>query len=138
MVTGDDEVADKPGFNSLKGGVRALFRRDSPTVADHRHVVMSRHQQLLRIDLNEPSPPTLLVASAQVDEMFQHQRKSDYVKGALKNHQVLIQAAKARAFRCWQILRARTSRFIGARQCSITPNLSESSIVGGCVDEHEL
>ena len=53
-VTGDDEAADSLA-NRLKGaGVRALFQRiaHQPTIVKLR--VMSRHQQLLRIDFEEP------------------------------------------------------------------------------------
>ena len=114
-VTGDDEAADSL-VNSLKGaGVRALFQRiaHQPTIVKLR--VMSRHQQLLRIDFEEPFATDSLALSVQVDELLEGIKVlvlSDYGKGALKNHQVLI---------------------------LITPNLSEfETIVGGCADEHEL
>lgn len=98
-VTGDDEAADSLS-NSLKGaGVRALFQRiaHQPTIVKLR--VMSRHQQLLRIDFEEPFATDALALASQVDDLLEGIKVlvlSDYGKGALKNHQALIQAARAR------------------------------------------
>jgi D-beta-D-heptose 7-phosphate kinase/D-beta-D-heptose 1-phosphate adenosyltransferase len=112
-VTGDDEAADSLA-NSLKGaGVRAVPAHRAP--ADHRQAAG-----------HEPSPA---IAAYRFRRAVRHRRHgaggagrrllegikvlvlSDYGKGALKNHQVLIQAARPVAFRCWPIPRARISRF---------------------------
>jgi len=63
---------------------------------------------------------------------------SDYGKGALRNHQVLIQAARARGIPVLADPKGKDfSIYRGASL--ITPNLSEfETIVGGCADEHEL
>ncbi|WLG45492.1 bifunctional D-glycero-beta-D-manno-heptose-7-phosphate kinase/D-glycero-beta-D-manno-heptose 1-phosphate adenylyltransferase HldE [Pseudomonas sp. FP1740] len=140
-VTGDDEAADSL-VNSLKGaGVRALFQRiaHQPTIVKLR--VMSRHQQLLRIDFEEPFATDALALGEQVDELLEGIKVlvlSDYGKGALKNHQVLIQAALARGIPVLADPKGKDfSIYRGASL--ITPNLSEfETIVGGCADEHEL
>ncbi|MGE8480993.1 MAG: bifunctional D-glycero-beta-D-manno-heptose-7-phosphate kinase/D-glycero-beta-D-manno-heptose 1-phosphate adenylyltransferase HldE [Pseudomonas sp.] len=140
-VTGDDEAADSL-VNSLKGaGVRALFQRiaHQPTIVKLR--VMSRHQQLLRIDFEEPFATDALALGEQVDELLEGIKVlvlSDYGKGALKNHQVLIQAARARGIPVLADPKGKDfSIYRGASL--ITPNLSEfETIVGGCADEHEL
>lgn len=140
-MTGDDEAADSLA-NSLRGaGVRALFQRiaHQPTIVKLR--VMSRHQQLLRIDFEEPFATDALALSAQVDELLEGIKVlvlSDYGKGALKNHQMLIQAAKARNIPVLADPKGKDfSIYRGASL--ITPNLSEfEAIVGGCADEHEL
>ena len=63
---------------------------------------------------------------------------SDYGKGALKNHQVLIQAARARGIPVLADPKGKDfSIYRGASL--ITPNLSEfETIVGGCADEADL
>src|SRR5471032_2724794 len=92
-VTGEDEAAESLA-NSLKAaGVTARFQRiaHQPTIVKLR--VMSRHQQLLRIDFEEPFATDALALSEIVDNMLDGIKVlvlSDYGKGALKNHQVLI------------------------------------------------
>jgi D-beta-D-heptose 7-phosphate kinase/D-beta-D-heptose 1-phosphate adenosyltransferase len=140
-VTGDDEAANSL-VNSLKGaGVRAIFQRiaHQPTIVKLR--VMSRHQQLLRIDFEEPFATDALALAAQVDELLEGIKVlvlSDYGKGALKNHQALIQAARARGIPVLADPKGKDfSIYRGASL--ITPNLNEfETIVGGCADEHEL
>lgn len=140
-VTGDDEAANSL-VNSLKGaGVRAIFQRiaHQPTIVKLR--VMSRHQQLLRIDFEEPFATDALALTAQVDELLEGIKVlvlSDYGKGALKNHQALIQAARARGIPVLADPKGKDfSIYRGASL--ITPNLNEfETIVGGCADEHEL
>ena len=73
-VTGDDEAADSL-TNSLKGaGVRALFQRiaHQPTIVKLR--VMSRHQQLLRIDFEEPFATDALALGAEVENRLKASR----------------------------------------------------------------
>jgi D-beta-D-heptose 7-phosphate kinase/D-beta-D-heptose 1-phosphate adenosyltransferase len=102
---------------------------------------MSRHQQLLRIDFEEPFATDALALSVQVDELLEGIKVlvlSDYGKGALKNHQALIQAARARGIPVLADPKGKDfSIYRGASL--ITPNLSEfETIVGGCADEHDL
>ena len=140
-VTGDDEAAESLA-NSLQGaGVRALFQRiaHQPTIVKLR--VMSRHQQLLRIDFEEPFATDALALGDQVEALLEGIKVlvlSDYGKGALQNHQVLIQAAKARNIPV--LADPKGKDFSVYRGASLlTPNRSEyETIVGGCADEHEL
>lgn len=140
-VTGADEAADSLA-NSLKAaGVVARFQRiaHQPTIVKLR--VMSRHQQLLRIDFEEPFATDGLALSEEVDSLLEGVKVlvlSDYGKGALKNHQVLIQAARARGIPVLADPKGKDfSIYRGASV--ITPNLSEfEAIVGHCSDESEL
>ncbi|NVL44942.1 bifunctional heptose 7-phosphate kinase/heptose 1-phosphate adenyltransferase, partial [Pseudomonas syringae pv. actinidiae] len=137
-VTGDDEAAESL-TNSLKAaGVVARFQRiaDQPTIVKLR--VMSRHQQLLRIDFEEPFNTDPLALSAEVYSLLDGIKVlvlSDYGKGALKNHQALIQAARKRGIPV--LADPKGKDFAIYRGASlITPNLSEfEAIVGHCEDE---
>ena len=140
-VTGIDEAADSLS-NSLKAaGVTACFQRiaHQPTIVKLR--VMSRHQQLLRIDFEEPFTTDPEALSLEVDALLDGIKVlvlSDYGKGALKNHQVLIKAARDRGIPV--LADPKGKDFAIYRGASlITPNLSEfEAIVGHCVDESEL
>ncbi|WP_042956288.1 D-glycero-beta-D-manno-heptose-7-phosphate kinase, partial [Pseudomonas syringae] len=140
-VTGDDEAAESL-TNSLKAaGVVARFQRiaDQPTIVKLR--VMSRHQQLLRIDFEEPFNTDPLALSAEVYSLLDGIKVlvlSDYGKGALKNHQALIQAARKRGIPV--LADPKGKDFAIYRGASlITPNLSEfEAIVGHCEDEAQL
>lgn len=60
---------------------------------------MSRHQQLLRVDFEEPFRTDAAALAVDVESLLAKVKVlvlSDYGKGALQNHQVLIQAARAR------------------------------------------
>ena len=140
-VTGEDEAAESLS-NSLKAaGVTARFQRiaHQPTIVKLR--VMSRHQQLLRIDFEEPFATDALALSSEVDALLEGVKVlvlSDYGKGALKNHQALIKAARDRGIPV--LADPKGKDFAIYRGTSlITPNLSEfEAIVGHCVDEAEL
>ncbi len=122
--------------------MRALFQRiaHQPTIVKLR--VMSRHQQLLRIDFEEPFSTDALALGAEVDGLLEGIKVlvlSDYGKGALKNHQALIQAARARGIPVLADPPKGKNFSIYRGASLITPNLSEfETIVGGCADEHEL
>jgi D-beta-D-heptose 7-phosphate kinase/D-beta-D-heptose 1-phosphate adenosyltransferase len=102
---------------------------------------MSRHQQLLRIDFEEPFATDAEALSAEVDALLDGIKVlvlSDYGKGALKNHQALIKSARERGIPV--LADPKGKDFAIYRGASvITPNLSEfEAIVGHCVDEAEL
>ncbi len=112
---------------------------EHPTIVKLR--VMSRHQQLLRMDFEEAFGTDAEALAVQVERLLPQTRVlvlSDYGKGALKNHQVLIQAAR----RCGVPVLAdpKGKDFSIYRGASlITPNLNEfEAIVGRCTDEAEL
>ncbi|MEW6463649.1 bifunctional D-glycero-beta-D-manno-heptose-7-phosphate kinase/D-glycero-beta-D-manno-heptose 1-phosphate adenylyltransferase HldE [Ectopseudomonas khazarica] len=140
-VTGVDEAADSLS-DSLRGvGVETHFQRldKQPTIVKLR--VMSRHQQLLRMDFEEPFDTDCAALAREVEQLLAGVKVlvlSDYGKGALQNHQALIQLARARGIAVLADPKGKDfSIYRGASL--ITPNLHEfETIVGGCVDEAEL
>ncbi|CAH0647320.1 MULTISPECIES: bifunctional D-glycero-beta-D-manno-heptose-7-phosphate kinase/D-glycero-beta-D-manno-heptose 1-phosphate adenylyltransferase HldE [Pseudomonas] len=140
-VTGQDEAADSLANSLQAAGVRSVFQRiaHQPTIVKLR--VMSRHQQLLRIDFEEPFATDPLSLASEVDNLLEGVKVlvlSDYGKGALKNHQALIQAARGKGIPVLADPKGKDfSIYRGASL--ITPNLSEfETIVGRCVDEGDL
>ena len=140
-VTGQDEAADSLAERLHAAGVDAHFQRiaSQPTIVKLR--VMSRHQQLLRLDFEEPfatDADALLADVAQLLDKVRVLILSDYGKGALKNHQALIQAARARNIAVLADPKGKDfSIYRGASL--ITPNLAEfEAVVGRCADEAEL
>lgn len=140
-VTGDDEAADSLRDSLAAAGVQAHFQQlaDQPTIVKLR--VMSRHQQLLRMDFEEPFRTDATGLAATVDSLLDGIRVlvlSDYGKGALQNHQVLVQAARARGIPVLADPKGKDfSIYRGASL--ITPNLHEFEVVvGACADEAEL
>ena len=140
-VTGVDEAAESLGLSLAAAGVRTHFQRiaNQPTIVKLR--VISRHQQLLRMDFEEPFATDTAALAAQVEQLLAGVKVlvlSDYGKGALQNHQVLIQAARARGIPVLADPKGKDfSIYRGASL--ITPNLAEfETIVGRCADEAEL
>jgi len=138
-VTGQDEAADSLANSLQAAGVRSVFQRiaHQPTIVKLR--VMSRHQQLLRIDFEEPFATDPLSLGAEVESLLEGVKVlvlSDYGKGALKNHQSLIQAARAKGIPVLADPKGKDfSIYRGASL--ITPNLSEFETIVGR-DEAEL
>lgn len=140
-VTGEDEAAESLVDSLAAVGVKTYFQRidDQPTIVKLR--VMSRHQQLLRMDFEEPFNTNAEALAREVEGLLDGVRVlvlSDYGKGALKNHQVLVQAARARNIPVLADPKGKDfSIYRGASL--ITPNLSEfEAIVGRCADEADL
>lgn len=140
-VTGEDEAADSLADSLVAAAVEAHFQRRQaqPTIVKLR--VMSRHQQLLRMDFEEPFATDTVALTQQVEALLGRVKVlvlSDYGKGALQNHQELIQAARARGVPVLADPKGKDfSIYHGASL--ITPNLHEfEAIVGGCRDEAEL
>ena len=140
-VTGQDEAAESLSNSLQAAGVRSVFQRiaHQPTIVKLR--VMSRHQQLLRIDFEEPFATDALSLNAEVEALLDGVKVlvlSDYGKGALRDHQALVQAARARGIPVLADPKGKDfSVYRGASL--ITPNLSEfEAIVGHCVDDAEL
>ncbi|MFR0690954.1 bifunctional D-glycero-beta-D-manno-heptose-7-phosphate kinase/D-glycero-beta-D-manno-heptose 1-phosphate adenylyltransferase HldE [Enterobacterales bacterium AE_CKDN230030158-1A_HGKHYDSX7] len=140
-VTGVDEAADSLSDSLQAVGVTTRFQRiaGQPTIVKLR--VMSRHQQLLRVDFEEAFRTDAVALSADVEALLDQVRVlvlSDYGKGALKNHQALIQAARQRGIPV--LADPKGKDFAIYRGASlITPNLSEfEAIVGRCTDEADL
>ena len=98
-VTGRDEAAHSLADSLHAAGVQAHFQRidAQPTIVKLR--VMSRHQQLLRMDFEEPFRTDTAALAEDVEGLLAGVKVlvlSDYGKGALQNHQALIQLARAR------------------------------------------
>lgn len=140
-VTGADAEADSLARSLASAGVKVHFQRieGQPTIVKLR--VLSRHQQLLRMDFEQPFSVDAQALASEVESRLEGIKVlvlSDYGKGALRNHQILIQAARARGIPVLADPKGRDfSIYRGASL--ITPNLGEfEAIVGNCADEGEL
>ena len=141
-VTGEDEAADSLA-NSLKAaGVTARFQRiaHQPTIVKLR--VMSRHQQLLRIDFEEPFATDALALERR---SRRHARRHQGAGAVRLRQRCVEQPSSADPGRTcpWHSGAGGPQRqgFLAIYRGAsvITPNLSEfETIVGHCVDEHEL
>lgn len=141
-ITGQDDNAVILENLLNEAGVSCTFEKvaSHPTITKLR--VISRQQQLIRLDFEEP----LQVLDAQVGrQQFDAQLKdagvvvlSDYGKGTLSDPQPLIQAA--RSAKVPVIVDPKGSDFTKYRGASlVTPNLSEfEAVVGHCVDDEDL
>lgn len=141
-LTGDDEAA-----NTLEGlltpaGVSCRFVRlpRHPTITKLR--VLSRHQQLIRLDFEQGFTPEDAARIAQdmadcLDEI-DVVVLSDYGKGTLAASQVLI--ALARSHGKPVVVDPKGSDFARYRGASvITPNRKEfEAVVGRCIDDAQI
>ncbi len=143
-LTGDDEAADSLQQRLEGAGVHCHFCRLSgfPTVTKLR--VISRQQQLIRLDFEENFTRT----DQGCDRMQQHFRDllegadvvllSDYAKGALQPAAPFIEAARTAGKRI--LVDPKSRDFTIYRGASlITPNMAEfEAVVGPCRHEEEL
>ncbi|OUS24033.1 bifunctional heptose 7-phosphate kinase/heptose 1-phosphate adenyltransferase [Gammaproteobacteria bacterium 45_16_T64] len=141
-VTGKDEAAQSLTSSLNAAGIACDFIQsdENPTITKLR--VISRHQQLIRLDFEEG------FASLDAEELFDHFSValnhagvvvlSDYNKGCLQDHQSLIQAAKEKGVPVLADPKGSDfSKYKGATL--LTPNLSEfERVVGVCRTEEEL
>ena len=141
-VTGDDEMADSLQDMLGGAGVNCVFNRLSgyPTITKLR--VVSRHQQLIRLDFEQPH--LALADTLPEDDLAQQLEGcgalvlSDYAKGALRQPAPLIALAKALGVPVLVDPKGIDfSRYRGA--ALLTPNLHEfEAVVGSCGSEAEL
>lgn len=140
-VTGDDEAALSLRQRLTAAGVYCDFQAhpERPTITKLR--IISRHQQLIRLDFEEPFETdgeamleTVRGLVGQVRVMI----LSDYGKGALVNHQALIALAREAGIPVLADPKGKDfSIYRGATL--ITPNLSEfEAVVGECATEQVL
>ncbi len=141
-VVGADEAAYSLETRFNSAGIRTDFQvsTDKPTITKLR--VISRHQQLLRLDFEEaftaadtdqiPSKVEVLLEGVSALVL------SDYGKGALQNPVELIQAASKLSIPVLVDPKGSDfSRYQGATL--ITPNMGEfEAVVGPCASEGEL
>ncbi|UAW99101.1 bifunctional D-glycero-beta-D-manno-heptose-7-phosphate kinase/D-glycero-beta-D-manno-heptose 1-phosphate adenylyltransferase HldE [Halopseudomonas nanhaiensis] len=140
-VTGDDEAALSLKQRLNAAGVFCDFQAhtDRPTITKLR--VMSRHQQLIRLDFEErfdTDADAILASVRGLLDKVKVMVLSDYGKGALVNHQSLIAAAREMNVPVLADPKGKDfSIYRGATL--ITPNLSEfEAVVGECASEQEL
>lgn len=141
-ITGDDAIADSLAATMEKHGVHCRFTRlkGSSTISKLR--VLSRHQQLIRLDFEESfgsfnNAPLLPDFNAEVkntDVVI----LSDYGKGSLSAVQELIAAARAAGKPVLVDPKGRDFGKYKGATC-ITPNLAElEAVVGECPTEADI
>lgn len=141
-VVGDDEAGEALDSRLTAAGIHTDFQvsKDKPTITKLR--VISRHQQLIRMDFEESF-------SAEDSADFESKAEkllpmmgaviiSDYAKGSLQNTQALISAArKAKVPVLVDPKGTDFARYRGATL--LTPNLHEfEAVVGSCEHESDL
>lgn len=141
-LVGDDEAGRLLETNLLNRGVACAFERlpGVPTITKLR--VISRHQQLIRLDFEQRFSvdqaariQTLLASCLDEADVLV---LSDYAKGTLAEVSALIAAARSRGVPV--VVDPKGSDFSRYRGATILkPNLSEfEAIVGPCPDEATL
>ncbi|MBL4834274.1 MAG: bifunctional D-glycero-beta-D-manno-heptose-7-phosphate kinase/D-glycero-beta-D-manno-heptose 1-phosphate adenylyltransferase HldE [Pseudomonas sp.] len=140
-VTGEDEAAVSLRQRLNAAGVYCDFQAhaDRPTITKLR--VMSRHQQLIRLDFEEAfdtDGEAILAAVRGLLDKVKVMILSDYGKGALVNHQALIALAREHGVPVLADPKGKDfSIYRGATL--ITPNMSEfEAVVGHCSSEQML
>lgn len=141
-VTGADEAARTLTVQLGAAGVRCLFQSIPGMATVTKLRVLSRHQQLIRLDFEnglpgfEPSSllPSYCSALAEANVVV----LSDYGKGALGAVQDMIKAARAAQRPVLVDPKSRDfSIYRGAT--AVTPNLAEfEAVVGHCRNEEEM
>lgn len=139
-VVGQDDNARLLMDKLHQSGVQTFFYQSAahPTITKLR--IMSRNQQLIRLDFEEQleAGQPLLAAYEEALEQTDLVILSDYAKGSLSQVQQMIQLARAAGKKVLVDPKGRDfSIYQGASL--LTPNLSEFElIVGACADEAEL
>jgi len=139
---GDDANADSLQDMLAGAGVDCVLTRLAGHTTTTKLRVVSRHQQLIRLDFEKPStealafpPPGKLPTLLKGCKVLV---LSDYAKGALTDPGPLIAAARARDIPV--LVDPKGSDFSSYRGASLlTPNLAElEAVVGRCETEAEL
>ena len=141
-LTGEDEASDALGKLLIKQGVECEFEQvpDCSTITKLR--VLSRHQQLIRLDFEDG------FSRYHGDGLLQRYQQqlatagavilSDYGKGTLRDIQDFIQAARSKNVPVLVDPKGNDfARYHGATL--ITPNMSEfEAVVGACHSDEEI
>jgi D-beta-D-heptose 7-phosphate kinase/D-beta-D-heptose 1-phosphate adenosyltransferase len=141
-LTGDDDAANALETSLQAANVNTRFVRlaNNPTITKLR--VMSRNQQLIRLDFEDGFVGEDLSALEKLfgDNLDSHDVVvcSDYGKGSLRNVQALIALCKQKNIPVLVDPKgADFQRYQGASL--VTPNLAEfEAVVGKCADDAEL
>jgi D-beta-D-heptose 7-phosphate kinase/D-beta-D-heptose 1-phosphate adenosyltransferase len=141
-ITGNDEAARILSEQLIATGVNTQIQHieNIPTITKLR--VISRHQQLIRLDFEEKFPafdPQILINNFK--KMLQHTQLvilSDYSKGTIANPQDFI--SLARAANIPVLVDPKGTDFSIYRGATLlTPNLTEfEAVVGHCKNEFEI
>lgn len=141
-LTGDDDIANLLVRLLEEEKVECVFERlkTAPTITKLR--VISKHQQLIRLDIENRFPKD---ASHLLSQSFKEHLDaaqvvilSDYAKGTLDKPQAFIEAAKQKNIPV--LVDPKGDDFSIYRGATIiTPNLKEfEAIVGQCISEEQL
>ena len=141
-LTGDDDAANALESSLQAAGVTTRFARlaNNPTVTKLR--VMSRHQQLIRLDFEDgfvgEDLSALEKSFASVLDAHDVVVCSDYGKGSLRNVQALIALCKQKNKPV--LVDPKGTDFMRYQGASlVTPNLTEfEAVVGKCANDAEL
>ena len=144
-ITGNDEAADSLESRLTAAQILCDFIRvdNQPTITKLR--VISRHQQLLRMDFEEKFIGKEAEVKSKLDaSLKQNTRKigavilSDYNKGTLSNPEPLIALAKAQGIPV--LVDPKGTNFMPYKGATLlTPNYHEFiAVVGECASEEEL
>jgi D-beta-D-heptose 7-phosphate kinase/D-beta-D-heptose 1-phosphate adenosyltransferase len=141
-LVGQDTTADQLEALLTASGVRCSLQRVAGSRTIMKQRVLSRHQQLIRLDF-EDHFPNWNVAQLQSDfESLLGEADavilSDYAKGALRHAEMLIRAARARQLPV--IVDPKGADFTRYRGATvITPNLAEfEAVVGRCESDAQI
>ena len=141
-LVGNDEAGLELATRLTAAGVLCHFEQvpDKPTITKLR--VVSRHQQLIRLDFEEPfSPESATAVNNRVESLLGNTDiliVSDYAKGALAGVSALISAARHAGVKVLVDPKGHDfTRYRGATL--MTPNLGEfEAVVGPCHSEEEI
>lgn len=142
-LVGNDEAADAlaKGLQSVHVTTDFVTLDKFPTITKLR--ILSRHQQLLRLDFEEgfhdvDSAPILEKIETALKEGITTVILSDYDKGSLSDVQIMIQKIKQAGAQV--LVDPKGSDFEKYRGATLlTPNLSEfEAVVGHCKTDQEL
>ncbi len=141
-VVGDDEAGEALDSRLTAAGIHTDFQvsKDKPTITKLR--VISRHQQLIRMDFEESfASEDSVDFESKAEKLLPMMGAviiSDYAKGSLQDTQALIQAA--RVAKVPVLVDPKGTDFARYRGATLlTPNLHEfEAVVGSCDHESEL
>lgn len=141
-VAGKDEAGLALKKRLQAANIKTDFRisRHAPTITKLR--VISRHQQLIRMDFEEKIPPAdALALSQKTISAMKHAGAvilSDYAKGTLADPQTIIKAARAKKIPVFVDPKGTDFKLYRGATL-LTPNLHEfEAVVGICLDEKDL
>jgi D-beta-D-heptose 7-phosphate kinase/D-beta-D-heptose 1-phosphate adenosyltransferase len=141
-ITGADEAAESLERQLALRGVECVWSRPAGFTTVTKLRVLSQHQQLIRLDFEEPVQPS---TNSDLLENFKARLHiadvvvlSDYAKGCLQDPAAFI--ARAREAGKPVIVDPKSADFSRYRGATlVTPNLKEFQMVAGnCADESAL